>query len=299
MEPDVLGFEQVNFESMHELFRKQAFSLEELILNSGMDPLSDINKKRLAFEFPNEFSFKDSEFKKEILYLFNRDEFSTKSKSDKLKKKAIRNIYQTKCKNYLVNKFNWPESLTNNITKALSLPAYIDKDFNYYINHKKELSKDALKIITRGIYQGSEIISASIFIGNYPERFAKPTAKFLNIKRKTMTRLNIIYDISMLVIESGALYGMTREVVEHGLFDNENIAVDAVKMLGYSYFLVHTLIRAIQVPVRIVYSEFKDKHIPSYATATSPNIGMLIITAPPIIYDHVLTLKENKLKEKA
>lgn len=356
MELRGLGIKSLNYGSISDLFRKKPVSLEQMLINANLDPNSEINKQRLAFEFPEDFDFKEPEFKKDVLYLFNRHEFyvgheidetlrnadfflkkkakkealmleynlSEKSanklssllcwnlyvshlfnrkefhsyaKKDKLRKKAVRNIYQKKAEKYLVNHHKWPKKITERTTKGLSLPAYNEKDLDFYLDNTSELVKDFPKLAKRGTFQGLEILSACSVIGNYPARFANPTAKFLNIKRKTMTRLNILYDIGMFVIEYGPAYAMAKDISENGIFDGDNVWVDITKMLGYVYYGIHMITRTAQIPIRTYFNEVKDKHLASYATANSPNPLMAVTTIPPIMYDYIITRKEKKDQE--
>jgi hypothetical protein len=82
--------------------KKERKSLEEILVNAGLDPNEQINIERLAFEFPKKFSFKDPELKTRVLYLFNKNDFKIYSQSDRKKKRAVRTIYQRKCYNDLV-----------------------------------------------------------------------------------------------------------------------------------------------------------------------------------------------------
>jgi hypothetical protein len=281
----------------HNRAKKETKSLETILIDAGLDPSDKINQERLAFEFPKEFSFKDHEFKEKVIYLFNRHDFNAYSQADRKKKKAVRNIYQKACNRHLVDNYNWPKKTTNGLTKFISLPAYNTHDFKYYMNNKIELVKEFPKLIMRGAFQGLELFVASCHLGNYPARFVDALAPFLNIKRKTLTRLNILYNAAMLAVEGSTSYGMLVHLYNDPLFTDSSIVSiikDVARTVVYGGFIIHTGIRAFETISRPYYNEFENTHTSSYSTATSYNPVQALPTAAAVIYDLKTKKKEKK-----
>lgn len=273
----VFGTKDTSNETSKETNTEKLSSIDDLLNNSENETL---DQKRARFKFPKDFSFKNPEFRNYVISIYGRNNFNWKELG-RSEKKRVRHDYQEKCKDYLVEFYEWPEPIARITSRMIGLPKH----------------KPHKNILGRSLDFGIDAIA-----GSMPERYAKPIAKLMNENLEVLTKRSIIFDAFQIGIVGAIAYSFWTGDNDPGLLERTYTAIGVGKDVLKWWFTVAEGLRIIEVGVRTILYK-KDKiHTPSPVMMFPINPRPIEGGFVTILFGHDLWKKAknsyDKLKDK-